>query len=114
MSESNDADPPSTVFDEPPLYKGVCSTINHLKGQGVQLAFDKMQTGSFINLEYCDEFGNEISPKEAYKQLSRKFHGKELGKARKQKLISKIKEEKVTPVKKPVPKKRKRIFGMPE
>lgn len=36
--------------------------------------------GSGIKLEYFDQFGNKLNSKEAYKELSRKFHGKAAGK----------------------------------
>ena len=112
MSTATDVDPSCAVFDEPLLYKGVCSTIDHLKGKGLQLSFGNMQSALFINLEYYDDFGNEITSKEAYKQLSRKFHGRELGKSKRQKLLPKMKEERAVP-KKSAPKTKKRIFGMP-
>lgn len=46
-----------------------------------------------INLEYRDEFGRVLNTKEAYKQLSYKFHGKQPGKLKTEKRLRKIAEE---------------------
>jgi len=46
-----------------------------------------------INLEYVDEFGNQLTPKEAFRQLSHKFHGKSSGKAKTEKRLKKLEEE---------------------
>ena len=46
-----------------------------------------------INLEYVDEDGRELTPKEAYKQLSYHFHGKGPGKAKTDKKLRKLAEE---------------------
>ncbi|CAG8534606.1 1459_t:CDS:10 [Ambispora gerdemannii] len=46
-----------------------------------------------VNLEYVDEFGNQLTPKEAFRQLSHKFHGKSSGKAKTEKRLKKLEEE---------------------
>ncbi|CAH1767796.1 22104_t:CDS:10 [Entrophospora sp. SA101] len=46
-----------------------------------------------INLEYVDEFGNQLTQKEAFRQLSHKFHGKTSGKAKTEKRLKKLEEE---------------------
>ncbi|RIB11380.1 SART-1 protein [Gigaspora rosea] len=46
-----------------------------------------------INLEYVDEFGNQLTPKEAFRQLSHKFHGKSSGKSKTEKRLKKLEEE---------------------
>lgn len=46
-----------------------------------------------INLVYRDEFGRALSQKEAYKQLSHKFHGKQPGKQKTEKRLKRIAEE---------------------
>ncbi|CAG8500422.1 9989_t:CDS:2 [Paraglomus occultum] len=46
-----------------------------------------------VNLEYVDEFGNPLTPKEAFRQLSHKFHGKSSGKAKTEKRLKKLEEE---------------------
>lgn len=73
-----------------------------------------------IVLKYTDEFGNELTPKEAYKELSRKFHGTKPGKKRIEKMLKARKPESsvrvvknVTECKDPQPAEaKKRIFGM--
>lgn len=47
-----------------------------------------------INIVYHDEFGRELTPKEAWKALSHRFHGKGSGKAKTEKRLKKIAEEK--------------------
>ncbi|PPQ95222.1 hypothetical protein CVT26_014912 [Gymnopilus dilepis] len=47
-----------------------------------------------INIVYYDEFGRELSVKEAWKALSHKFHGKGSGKMKTEKRLKKIAEEK--------------------
>ncbi|EIW72236.1 hypothetical protein TREMEDRAFT_24325 [Tremella mesenterica DSM 1558] len=46
-----------------------------------------------INLVYHDEFGRQMTPKEAWKSLSHKFHGKTSGRMKTQKRLKKINEE---------------------
>ncbi|PSR75548.1 hypothetical protein PHLCEN_2v9028 [Hermanssonia centrifuga] len=47
-----------------------------------------------VNIVYYDEFGRELSQKEAWKALSHKFHGKGSGKMKTEKRLKKIAEEK--------------------
>jgi U4/U6.U5 tri-snRNP-associated protein 1 len=47
-----------------------------------------------INIVYYDEFGRALTPKEAWKALSHKFHGKGSGKMKTEKRLKKIAEEK--------------------
>ncbi|KAF8420083.1 SART-1 protein [Tirmania nivea] len=46
-----------------------------------------------VKLEYKDEFGREMSAKEAFKYLSHQFHGKGSGKAKTEKRLKRIDEE---------------------
>ncbi|KAF9468092.1 SART-1 family-domain-containing protein [Collybia nuda] len=47
-----------------------------------------------INIVYYDEFGRALTPKEAWKALSHKFHGKGSGKMKTEKRLKRIAEEK--------------------
>lgn len=47
-----------------------------------------------ISIVYYDEFGRNLTPKEAWKALSHKFHGKGSGKMKTEKRLKKIAEEK--------------------
>lgn len=47
-----------------------------------------------VNIVYYDEFGRVLTPKEAWKALSHKFHGKGSGKMKTEKRLKKIAEEK--------------------
>ncbi|WWC64651.1 uncharacterized protein I303_107262 [Kwoniella dejecticola CBS 10117] len=46
-----------------------------------------------INIVYTDEFGRTMTPKEAWKSLSHKFHGKTSGRMKTEKRLKKIAEE---------------------
>ncbi|RUP43798.1 SART-1 family-domain-containing protein, partial [Jimgerdemannia flammicorona] len=46
-----------------------------------------------VNLEYVDEFGRQMTTKEAFRFLSHKFHGKTSGKAKTEKRLKKLEEE---------------------
>ena len=46
-----------------------------------------------VNIVYHDEFGRELTPKEAWKALSHKFHGKGSGRMKTEKRLKKIAEE---------------------
>ena len=69
---------------------------NRLREQ--QEARDNMETFKNykpdVNIVYYDEFGRALTPKEAWKALSHKFHGKGSGKAKTEKRLKKIAEEK--------------------
>jgi U4/U6.U5 tri-snRNP-associated protein 1 len=47
-----------------------------------------------VKLEYHDEFGRTMTPKEAFKELSHQFHGKGSGKGKTEKRLKKIEDEK--------------------
>ena len=47
-----------------------------------------------VNIVYHDEFGRSLTPKEAWKALSHKFHGKGSGRMKTEKRLKKIAEEK--------------------
>lgn len=46
-----------------------------------------------VEIKYYDEFGRELTPKEAWKALSHKFHGKGSGRMKTEKRLKKIAEE---------------------
>ncbi|ORY33488.1 SART-1 protein [Naematelia encephala] len=46
-----------------------------------------------VNIVYHDEFGRQMTPKEAWKSLSHKFHGKTSGRMKTEKRLKKIAEE---------------------
>lgn len=47
-----------------------------------------------VNIVYYDDHGRELTPKESWKALSHRFHGKGSGKAKTEKRLKKIEEEK--------------------
>jgi len=48
-----------------------------------------------VNLEYKDEFGEEMTPKDAFKRLSHAFHGKSSGTMKRGKYLQKVQEKRV-------------------
>jgi hypothetical protein len=48
-----------------------------------------------IQLEYVDDSGRCLNPKEAFRQLSHRFHGKGSGKKKTEKRLKKVEEEQV-------------------
>ncbi|ODN77678.1 hypothetical protein L202_04828 [Cryptococcus amylolentus CBS 6039] len=46
-----------------------------------------------VQINYHDEFGRQMTPKEAWKSLSHKFHGKTSGRMKTEKRLKKIEEE---------------------
>jgi len=49
--------------------------------------------GKEVRLEYLDENGRQLTPKEAFRNLSYRFHGKQPGKNKKEKKMRHIEEE---------------------
>lgn len=96
LPSAADEAPPAEFGEEPLVSKGVGATLAFLqmRGMGLRLgtgrAVDSMPAASpfpDIKLVYRDEFGGEISQKEAYKMLSHRFHGKRPGKNKEEKRL---------------------------
>lgn len=96
--DSQSVEEDTFAFTQEPLVRnGVASTLALLNMRGINLKprniSDKGKPGSSdIKLEYFDRFGNKLNTKEAYKELSRKFHGKGAGKDRLEKMKKKREE----------------------
>jgi hypothetical protein len=69
-----------TLNDDEPS-KGLAGILKKLRENGVLGTAEQSQKEEF-DLTYRDKVGNILTPKEAYKELSRKFHGTKLGKRR--------------------------------
>eukprot|EP01032_Pedospumella_encystans_P021690 gene21690-24597_t len=76
------------VHRQPLVGKGMAATLALLKGTGELKKFDQLagrskdsraydpsSTDHGVKLEYRDEFGRKLTQKEAFRQLSYKFHG---------------------------------------
>jgi U4/U6.U5 tri-snRNP-associated protein 1 len=50
-------------------------------------------SGDRVKIEYKDSFGRHLTPKEAYRQLSYKFHGIRPGRKKQEKILRKLKED---------------------
>lgn len=91
--EDVDLDAKEEYFSSEPLVRnGVAATLALLNMRGIHLKPRSNETSksspssSDIKLEYFDQFGNKLNSKEAYKELSRKFHGKGPGKGKIEKM----------------------------
>jgi U4/U6.U5 tri-snRNP-associated protein 1 len=60
---------------------------DHLEHEGRQ------QEGFHVNIDYRDEFGRQLTRKEAFRQLSYKFHGYGPGKKKQEKRLKQLDEE---------------------
>jgi hypothetical protein len=84
-----------SLLDEPLVSSslGVGKALEFLRIRGRPLTLVKEHRNvRDIKLAYYDEFGNEISAKEAYKSLSHKFHGNKSGKNKEEKRLKRIQE----------------------
>ena len=93
------------VTNEPLVRSSMAATLSLLNRTGelkqkkvvAGRAKDKVHefnfSGDRIKLEYKDNFGRHLTPKEAYRQLSYKFHGVKPGRKKQEKILRKLKED---------------------
>lgn len=90
LEDSKDLEGEEAFSSEPLVRNGVAATLALLNMRGINLKPRGHETTnesrSDIKLEYFDQFGNKLNSKEAYKELSRKFHGKGPGKGKLEKM----------------------------
>lgn len=100
---------------EPLVRNGVAATLALLYQRGVLQRIEGASNASYVSndsfyaakgaassadyvptfeLRYTDEFGRELTPREAFKKLCHRFHGKAPGKQKMDKLLKKIAQEK--------------------
>lgn len=87
----------AAALTEAPLDSSMASALKYFKSRGIVSVPQQQQPAKAANadvpLRYIDEFGREMTPKEAYKQLSWKFHGKKPGVKKTEKRLRKIHQE---------------------
>lgn len=105
VPDKEDATPLMPVFEKEPLVRrGVAATLQFLLQLGLrpQLASEKkpplqrkpdVKRFTDIKIEHYDEHGNVITPKEAYKLLSHRFHGTIPSKGKKDKVLKRQAEQ---------------------
>jgi len=96
------------VQDEPLISTGIAATLSLIGQKGGAKQFDmdsiagrandqmvdmKDDPAPHLRLEKRDEWGRIMTPRESFRQLSHKFHGKRPGKKKQQKKIAKMQEE---------------------
>ncbi|EAN32049.1 SART-1 family protein [Theileria parva strain Muguga] len=85
-------DDPNTLSEQP-LGDGIAAALSYIKQRGDYID-EKAETRSKeVQLNYLDEYGNEMTPKEAFKKISWIFHGKRPSKKKQEKMRRKIELE---------------------
>ncbi|OQR89254.1 U4/U6.U5 tri-snRNP-associated protein, partial [Thraustotheca clavata] len=97
--------------EEPLVQSGMAATLALLRNRGdlreeLQLSQagrandqrdrninDELQIKDGVKLDYRDEFGRLLTKKEAFRQLSYRFHGHQPGKKKQEKRLKQLKEE---------------------
>lgn len=70
-----------SIFED--RFKSIAEHVKELKDQGsLRKDYDSTESKFSFDITHRDSEGNILTPKEAYKELSRKFHGTGLGKKR--------------------------------
>ncbi|KAH6825411.1 SART-1 family [Perilla frutescens var. hirtella] len=111
MQEKEEEVAPDETIHEPAVGKGLAATLNLLKGRGTLKEtiewggrnMDKKKSKLVgivgeggtkeIRIERTDEYGRILTPKEAFRLLSHKFHGKGPGKMKQEKRMRQYQEE---------------------
>eukprot|EP00741_Cyanophora_paradoxa_P001234 tig00000471_g1191.t1 len=100
--ESQDED--TSFLLENPVAKGMAAALELVKNRGflnADLDFgrgpdktmkDLNKAEERLRLEYKDDFGNDMTPKEAFRWISWKFHGKMPGKMKQEKRLKKMQD----------------------
>lgn len=78
---------------EAPLDEGAASFLSMIRARGMLKDKKHRDDTDDVRLEYRDEFGRSLGPKEAYKQLSWAFHGKKPGKKKQEKRLMVVQNE---------------------
>lgn len=63
---------------------------------GITQDFRELEYKPEVTLEYVDETGRVLSEKEAFRQLSHRFHGKGSGKKKTEKRAKKLEQDHVS------------------
>jgi len=95
----------ATVTSEPLVSCGMAATMALLSRSGElknKVAFagrskdeqmEVMKVSKNVTIEYKDEWGRLLTPKEAFRQLSYKFHGRKPGRKKQDKILRKLRED---------------------
>uniref|UniRef100_A0A2N9GCL4 SART-1 family protein n=1 Tax=Fagus sylvatica TaxID=28930 RepID=A0A2N9GCL4_FAGSY len=100
--QEQDASAMEQSIREVPIGKGLYGTLKHLQGRGTlkesielsgrntdnkKIKFMGVDDDGSIRIDRLDEFGRTMTPKEAFRELSYRFHGKRPGKKKQEKRI---------------------------
>ncbi|ORM40128.1 SART-1 family protein DOT2 [Babesia sp. Xinjiang] len=84
--------PDGGVDNNTPMTMGIAGALAYLKDKGdlIEKKRDLDDIGKDITIQYIDEYGRQMTPKEAFRQLSWKFHGKTPGLNKRERTIKRI------------------------
>ncbi|CAN1829246.1 SART-1 family protein DOT2 [Linum perenne] len=84
------------IIHEVPVGKGLSGALKLLHDRGTlkeSINWGDMDRFEHVSLERTDEFGRTLTPKEAFRIISHRFHGKGPGKMKQEKRIKQFQEE---------------------
>lgn len=88
-----------TVLEEKSLQNGLADTLHVLQSAGVlreDAERQRERAEDIVSIEHVDEYGRILDAKDAYRQMSYKFHGKGPGKNKRERLLRKMVVEKAS------------------
>lgn len=90
-------DPEGEVDNNVPMTMGIAEALSYLKDKGdlIEEKKDLDDVGKDIKLQYIDEYGRRMTPKEAFRKISWKFHGKGPGMNKQERKIKRIERERM-------------------
>ncbi|KAK1933466.1 hypothetical protein X943_003793 [Babesia divergens] len=85
------------VDNNAPMTMGISEALAYLKDKGdlIEEKKDLSDVGKDINLQYIDEYGRRMTPKEAFRKISWRFHGKGPGMNKQERKIKRIERERL-------------------
>jgi len=106
----NESEEEVVLMDEPRVDTSMSAALKYVQQKGyfqenysgrnndkmqmlINQQIDKADPAPAIQLDYIDEYGRQMTPKEAFRKLSHRFHGKTPGKMKMEKRMKKYEEE---------------------
>lgn len=95
--EESFEDQEGQVDNNAPMTMGIAEALSYLKDKGdlIEEKKDLSKIGNDINLQYIDEYGRRMTPKEAFRKISWRFHGKNPGLNKQERKIKRLERERL-------------------
>ncbi|GIX61510.1 SART-1 family protein [Babesia caballi] len=86
------------VDNNAPMTTGIAAALAYLKDKGdlIEARRDLSNVGKDIALHYIDEYGRRMTPKEAFRKMSWRFHGKGPGLNKQERKIKRLERERLS------------------